>query len=381
MERLRHFGALIESHRKWAISLIMLLSLGFHLLALLLEKSSPDMETWMIVGNAVINGQDFYLATAPPRWHLYFPYPPLWALVLGSTALIVNPQLDPTSYLIIVRLLLMLGDFMVGLILLKAFNASLPYFAFWMLNPMIIGVAQSGQFDVLPTLASLLALIAHKKGRSVLTGILVGLGFSLKIWPIFLLPALIANHKDDRIAHSLKLVGASFVVAMAISLPFALTTTYLSNFANVVGLNATTPLGHGLFSPIALYMLMMLVLIGILSIKFKPPLSLLSALIIDLLLIILPPNIQYALWLMPYLILCLMEGFSPILFVLTNVVWIFHFLQRYSMTFYKSMGFATGLPLVTFEIIYIGVAAYIALEIVRDKTLGPHCCQLSSQFI
>jgi len=361
---------LIESHRELIILIVSILSFAFHVISFLVEKTSPDMETWIVVAKSVLSGQDFYLATSPPLRSLPYTYPPIWALILGSLAPIVNPQADPISYLIAVRLALMLGNFMVGLMVLRSSKNSLPYFVFWMLNPIVIGVSQSGQFDVLPSLASILAYANHKRGRGALAGFLIGLGFSLKVWPIFLIPAFIADRPKDERNYSLLFIGAACVTAVAISLPFALTTRYLDNFTKEVGLSLPGLAGQVTFSPVMLYLLFMLMFIAIIYYKFDPDLLPFSCLIVSLLLVLRPNNVQYAMWLMPFLIMYVMEEFSKTIAIILNALWAAHFLQRYSNTIFKFTGLSTGFPTEIFDAIYAAIAIYFSWRIVKEGRAG-----------
>lgn len=358
-----------KSYRTLVISGIILLSAAVHLLAFLVERDSPDMRTWLITAKAVSSLQDFYKATSPPSWNLPYWYPPLWAITLGSLALIVNPSTSPALFLLIVRSLLMFGNFVTGLIILKAFKGNLTYFTFWMLNPLVIGVAQSGQFDVLPTLLSMLAYIAHKKGRASLTGIFAGLGFCFKYWPILLVPLYIADRRDDGSIYMMKLMGSAILTAAVICLTFAMGTQYIKSISNAIGLDSARPIWNASSQITELFALVMLAFMGFTIYRLRPSLSLTTSLTITIILIALSNHIQYALWLLPYLTVCLIEYFSVTLALLGNMLWLAHSINRYNNTIQKLINIDMAMPTTFFDIIYSAIAIFISWMILRDRNL------------
>ncbi len=84
------------------------------------------------------------------------------------------------------------------LFLLRALGRSPLAVLIYLWNPLVIfEVAHSAHVDalVLPLLAA--AFLARLKGRPVLTGLLLGLAASMKLFPVLLVPAL-WQWKDDR---------------------------------------------------------------------------------------------------------------------------------------------------------------------------------------
>jgi len=353
-----------KSYQIISVTVVLVLMLLVHVYAFLLEEISPDMETWLTVGESAKNGQDFYSATRSDVWHLPYWYPPLWGIVLGGIGLIVDPVLDPTLYLFITRSILMAGDVAVGLILLRASRGSLLHFGFWMLNPLVIGVAQSGQFDVLAVLFSLLAYTSHKERRGPLTGVLIGLGFSFKFWPILFLPLFLADYRENGSGYAKNLVFATLATSIAVSFPFALTTEYLTSVIDMVGYVRI------------LLAILSLFLLHYVSRKLGSSLLSISCFTVTLLLIVLPNHIQYALWLMPFLLLYMVEHPSKMLAVLANVLWIAHFLQRYNVAILKVSGLDVTFPTAAFDVIYLAILAYVVWRLCdRRLVLG---CDTSS---
>jgi len=88
--------------------------------------------------------------------------------------------------------------------------------------PLVLGSLFDTRFDLWPTLLAVGAVAAVVRERSVVSGVLLGLGFAAKLWPAALLP-IAAVHLWRRRGRggALTVVAAFVVVAGACFLPFA----------------------------------------------------------------------------------------------------------------------------------------------------------------
>ena len=89
-------------------------------------------------------------------------------------------------------------------------------------SPLLLGSLFDTRYDLWPTLLAFGALAAIVRQRSVVSGILLGLGFAAKLWPAVLLPIAIAHLWRQRGRRDALAVVAAFVaVAAACFIPFA----------------------------------------------------------------------------------------------------------------------------------------------------------------
>jgi hypothetical protein len=90
-------------------------------------------------------------------------------------------------------------------------------------SPLLLGSLFDTRFDLWPTLLAVGALAATVRGRPVLSGVLLGLGFAAKLWPAVLLPIAVAHLWRRRGRRGAVVAVAAFVaVAAACFLPFAI---------------------------------------------------------------------------------------------------------------------------------------------------------------
>jgi hypothetical protein len=88
--------------------------------------------------------------------------------------------------------------------------------------PLLLGSLFDTRFDLWPTLLAFGALAAVVRQRSVVSGLLLGLGFAAKLWPAVLLPIAVAHlWRQRERAAALAAVAAFVAVAAACFLPFA----------------------------------------------------------------------------------------------------------------------------------------------------------------
>lgn len=90
-------------------------------------------------------------------------------------------------------------------------------------SPLLLGSLFDTRFDLWPTLLAVGALAATVRRRSVLSGVLLGLGFAAKLWPAVLLPIAVAHlwRRSGR-RGALVVVAAFVAAAAACFLPFAI---------------------------------------------------------------------------------------------------------------------------------------------------------------
>jgi Glycosyltransferase family 87 len=90
-------------------------------------------------------------------------------------------------------------------------------------SPLLLGSLFDTRFDLWPTLLAVGALAATIRQRSLISGVLLGLGFAAKLWPAVLLPIAVAHLWRRRGLRGAAVVVAAFVaVAAACFLPFAI---------------------------------------------------------------------------------------------------------------------------------------------------------------
>jgi Gpi18-like mannosyltransferase len=169
-----------------------------------------DEEVWYITAVNMLSGQ------GSPYGTRYFSYPPVWAYIylpfVSISSLFSNPyffsiriNLSGTVvpvmsplFNFVVKLPIIIGDIFVGLIIyrfvsnFKDEQAARKAFIFWFFNPLVIFTgAMVAQFDVLPALTSLLALVLFMQRKYFLAGASLGLGIMAKIYPIYFIPLYI----------------------------------------------------------------------------------------------------------------------------------------------------------------------------------------------
>jgi hypothetical protein len=91
------------------------------------------------------------------------------------------------------------------------------------ISPLVLGSLFDTRFDLWPTLLAVAGLAAVVRERPVVSGVLLGLGFAVKLWPGVLLPIAAAYLWRRRGGTGALVVVAAFaIVAAACFLPFAI---------------------------------------------------------------------------------------------------------------------------------------------------------------
>ncbi|MDD5503591.1 MAG: hypothetical protein PHH26_09075, partial [Candidatus Thermoplasmatota archaeon] len=204
-------------------------------------------------------------------------YPPLWYYTFAPLFKILAPIFDPSGYgvfsptsmsyavspwvcsplfLTVVKIPLMLADFITGLVIfgiVKEFSGdskkAKSTFAFWFLNPIVICIsAVHGMYDILPAMMALVAFWLMYKNRPALAGVALGLSILYKAYAVFLIPlylayALAAYGKTDgwreKLWRAFKFGIGGLVVAGMFFIPnMLLSKDFVSVFqSRAIGLN------------------------------------------------------------------------------------------------------------------------------------------------
>lgn len=190
----RHVVALL-GNSKHALLVILLVTLLVRLVPTLLLPvgATYDIESFRLVGEALLNGEDIYRSAAAGR----HPYLPLQLYWIGFATWLSHTSVLP--FVIWIKLQAVLADMCVVAVIFKAFRhwnakpSTSAYFALlYAINPVPILVSgYHGQFDSIPVLLLLLAWYGWHFGRRLLRSALA-LGFAIlsKSWPVVFLPVV-----------------------------------------------------------------------------------------------------------------------------------------------------------------------------------------------
>jgi Gpi18-like mannosyltransferase len=350
-------------------SLLSLILFGLALRFLLAPFSSDpnDIQVFYTVTDNLLGGLNIYATNS-------FSYPPLWAYIefpaLRIASFFVTPELfgvrvdtlglsnetwklpqiiTSPLFNILCKFPLIVADLLIGLIIYsivkeqKDEKSARISFILWFLNPLVIGInAVQGQFDVLPTLMTVLSFCLFLRRNYFASGIAIGLGILFKIYPVFLVPlylfsVAVMEIREVEITKKMKDAFAGYLKFIAgISIPFSLFLVPLINsnlVHNVFSRTQVIPSSGGLtpFSVILLLRLEWLfqflvdnsiivsliltatcfivaLIIGFISFHgrkdfLKTFLFAHIAVILSIYMTSLTVNAQYALWVLPFLIL------------------------------------------------------------------------------
>jgi hypothetical protein len=158
-----------------------------------------DIKSYQIVGNLVLQGQDVYTSPQAVNRHPYLPFQMYWmALARWLSNMLHVP------FVKVVRLAPIGADVAIALLIFlylyrsKPMKESLHGGLLYAVNPIPVFVsAYHGQFDAIPSLFLLLAVVMTSKSN-FLAGGWLGLGILSKSWPVLALPSLWAKAKEWR---------------------------------------------------------------------------------------------------------------------------------------------------------------------------------------
>ncbi len=161
--------------------------------------ASYDIESYQVVADLVLEGSDVYTSPEAELRHPYLPLQIYWIVFARLASSVLH-----FSFVKIVRLAPIFADALVALLLYAALlRTSTPRRAFsgglsYALHPIPIMVAAyHGQFDAIPTLFLLLALLSSSRAAGG-AGAWLGFGILSKSWPVLALPGLIHGFRQWR---------------------------------------------------------------------------------------------------------------------------------------------------------------------------------------
>jgi hypothetical protein len=210
---------------------LVLIGLAIRLVLAPFSSEPYDVSVFYVVNNDLMAGLNPYTTNS-------FSYPPLWAYTtypgLGIVSLLASPKLFGASpaalgllsdswnlplaitsplFNIMLKLPLIVTDLVIGIVIYDVLKAlmdekhAMTGFILWFLNPLVIFIdSVHGQFDVIPTLMTVLAFFLLVKRKYFLSGVAIGMGIAFKIYPIFLAPLYVISiaklEKNDYLNNS-----------------------------------------------------------------------------------------------------------------------------------------------------------------------------------
>ncbi len=108
-----------------------------------------------------------------------------------------NQHINIIFYMLILKLPYLLCDFFIGYLLLKIYNNK-KLLLFWLFNPLSIYLIYIlGNFDVLPSLLTLLSFYYIKKDKYFWSYLSLGIAVALKIYPVIFIPFIFFYDKKN----------------------------------------------------------------------------------------------------------------------------------------------------------------------------------------
>lgn len=157
---------------------------------ILVPNSNFDIDSYQIVAQHVVAGEDVYTAEDADKRYPYLPFQMYWS----GLSLIVSEKTH-ISFNSLVRLAPICADILIGLLIYSVTSKTTKHeLAFWsgllyVVNPLAIYVsAYHGQFDAIPIFMILLSFMYATANHPKLSGLWLGLGVLTKSWPILALP-------------------------------------------------------------------------------------------------------------------------------------------------------------------------------------------------
>lgn len=157
-------------------------------IVLALFSFHPDLDHFITAVGVLSQGHilDFYDHSSTEQ---IFNYPPAIYLLDGLYGMVLGPLLASNGWLL--KLGYLPFDLALGFSLMHFFSGQkekLLALGLWLFNPINLHATYlMGQFDVIPTMFVVLALVLLVQGRQIWGGLSLGMGVAFKIFPIFLL--------------------------------------------------------------------------------------------------------------------------------------------------------------------------------------------------
>jgi hypothetical protein len=208
---------------------LVLVALITRLIPLLLLPvgAGYDIESFQLVSDAFLNGEEVYTSAARGR----HPYLPLQMYILGTTAYL--SRITPLPFIIWVKLPSVLADLFITAILFRAFrhwgeskNTAVFWTLLFALNPISVLVSSyHGQFDSIAALLLLFAWYTWQFARYVKRSAAF-LGFAIldKTWPALFLPVIFIRLPDHR--------RRVIYTIISLGIPILFTTAYVLLYAS-----------------------------------------------------------------------------------------------------------------------------------------------------
>jgi len=264
----------------------------------------------------------------------FYAYPPLWLYWLSAAALIDTLFFNSLNiHVLLVKLPVIIADLLVAVLLLKIAkqlgydNRTALYMSLlWFLNPVVMYISSVwGMFDSLAVLTTLLAFLYLLRDKPTHVGFFLGLGFAFKIYPALLtVPAVIYYLRERKLGVGYvtkKLVIPFVLVPLIVSLPYLMVSpvnfigkmlyhisnmgqfTYWTGLATVVNPRILSVVS------ITMFLLLLGVVYRRVSRTYGKEAERLLLFCTTVLLAFLSTsskvNVQYVLWVLPFIILCL----------------------------------------------------------------------------
>ncbi len=205
-----HYLAYLKPSR--AILSIIIIGLAIRFIVAPFTSYPYDTYSFYVPSVDMLNGLSMYDRAV-------FSYPPLFPVVLYPFVWLLSAFVDPSSFGAVqysmvdiaqktqmmvpfvtspafnlaLKTPLILADLLMGLVLYNFVRENKNevwakrIFLLWFLNPLVIWTSSiQGQFDVIPALLTVLALIAFYKRHFILTGLFIGVGIFFKLYPSYL---------------------------------------------------------------------------------------------------------------------------------------------------------------------------------------------------
>lgn len=229
----------------WILVIGILLRLG-----LAFSTFHSDIQPFYFAGEVIAKGNilNFYdylggLLSASPILKIYptylFNYPPLVYFFLGPISYLISlpfgkdlmhnfifnlpsllGSLQLNFLLLVLKAIYLPFDVVIGFLLYKLLDKKILALMLWVFNPVnLYATYMMGQFDIIPTFLTILALyLTVKKNKLFTAAFFLGLGASFKIFPfLFLIPlALVREKWWDR----LKLIAIGCLPYVVSIIPF-----------------------------------------------------------------------------------------------------------------------------------------------------------------
>ncbi len=294
---------------------------------------SWDMYVWIKSGEMFSSGVDVYsvknLTDFP--WGFY-AYPPVWLYWLGFAHVVSGFYPSLGFHVFVIKLPIILADLFVAVLVAKlaAETGGLRYAGLasllWLFNPLVIAIsAVWGMFDSIAVALSLLGILLAHRRKYAAAAFALGVGGAVKLYPLFLmLPLLIYMKMVERVSIK-KSISVIVACAAGLIIPSA---PYLANpgplieklfyhFGNIGSFTYWTALSL-ISPPSAIPALSYGFFVAILYIVYRrsfrnygPSLFDLSQLtLVAFLATSAKVNVQYVLWVLPFLTLSSLRSTS-----------------------------------------------------------------------